>query len=187
MIGYDWSVEIKVFNVHKRELNATPEQAGALINSLASKEDALWPINSWPRMKFDRTLQIGAEGGHGPIRYFVKEYEPGRLITFRFTSPKGFDGFHGYEVIAVPGQSVVLRHTLRMTARFPATVTWPVIFRPLHNALMEDSLATAQASLGHHPQMSPWSPWVRFLRWAMSGGKANKQMTPVGCTQGNQT
>ena len=130
-------------------------------------------------MKFDRPLQVGAVGGHGPIRYFVGEYEPSQSIKFRFTGPKGFDGFHGYEVMAAPGQPVVLRHTLRMTARFPALLTWPVAFKPMHDALMEDSLATAQSSLGQLPQVSPWSPWVRFLRWAMSGGKANKQTKPV--------
>ena len=175
---------MKVINVHECRLTASSGQVGALIDSLASREDALWPTHSWPQMKFDSPLQVGATGGHGPIRYFVEDYKPGQSIKFRFTGPKGFDGFHGYEVIEAPGQPVILRHTLGMTARFPAVLTWPLMYKPMHDALMKDSLATAQASFGQFPQVSPWSPWVRFLRWAMSGGKAVKQMAPVSRSQG---
>ena len=101
-------------------------------------------------------LGVGANGGHGPIRYFVEAYTPGESITFRFTGPKGFDGFHGFELVSGPNQRVVLRHTLSMTTHGPAVVSWPLVFRPMHDALIEDSLATAQESLGgdsHHPTM----------------------------------
>ena len=90
---------MRVINVHERELLATPEQVGALIDSLASDEDALWPNHSWPRMAFDRPLCVGATGGHGPVRYFVGEYVPGQAIRFHFTGPKGFSGYHGYEMV----------------------------------------------------------------------------------------
>lgn len=49
---------MKVLNVHKRILPEV-EQAKVLIDSLASKEDALWPSNAWPRMVFDRPLVSG--------------------------------------------------------------------------------------------------------------------------------
>lgn len=169
---------MKVINTHERELDAAPEQVGALIDSLASAEDVLWPKQSWPRMGFDRPLGVGATGGHGPVRYFVEEHTPGQSVRFCFTGPKGFNGFHGYEVIRTARQSVVLRHTLKMTTQGSTMLSWSFIFRPLHDALIEDSLATAQASLGYAPRMRPWSPWVRFLRWAMSGGKARSQVTP---------
>jgi len=174
---------MKVVNIHECEFKCTPGQVGVLIDSLASKEDALWPVHSWPRMKFDRPLQVGAAGGHGPIRYFVEEYNPGRSIRFRFTGPRGFDGFHGYEIVDTHRQSVVLRETLKMRVHGPALFSWPFIFRPLHDALIEDSLATARVSLGQKPRMRPWTPWVRFLRWAMSGAKAPIQGTPHGRTQ----
>ena len=74
-------------------------------------------------------------------------------------------------------KSVLLRHTIEMTIHGPAFLTWPLIIRPLHDALLEDSLATAQASLGMIPQMRVWSPWVKFVRWAMSGGKTQSQIT----------
>jgi hypothetical protein len=64
---------MEVINMHERELEAGPVQVGALINPLASKQDGLWPVHIWPRMEFDRSLGVGAKGGHGPMRYFVVE------------------------------------------------------------------------------------------------------------------
>jgi hypothetical protein len=169
---------MKVVNIHEREIKANHEQVGALIDSLSSEDDRLWPNHSWPRMKFDHPLSVGAKGGHGPIRYFVEEYKPGQAIKFRFTIPKGFNGFHRYDVVKSTQQSVLLRHTIEMTLHGSAFLTWPLIIRPLHDALLEDALATAQASLGLFPQMRAWSPWVKLIRWVMSGGKAQSQITP---------
>jgi hypothetical protein len=168
---------MKVVNVHERELRATAEQVGRLIDSLASSYDRLWPVQ-WPRMSFDRPLGVGAAGGHGPIRYDVEEYTPGRSVRFRFTGPRGFDGFHGYEVCAASAQSVVLRHTLRMRIRGPALLSWPLVFRPLHDAVIEDSLAAAEAALGQETRPRGWSAWVKLLRWLLSGGKAGPQVAP---------
>ena len=167
-----------IINIHEREIQASREQVGALIDTLASRDDALWPDHSWPRMIFDRPLRVGARGGHGPIRYSVEEYASGRSIRFRFTGPRGFDGFHAYEVIALEGESSLLRHTLDMTARGVASLSWPLVFRPLHDALIEDSLATAEASLGQPPRMRRWSLWVMVLRLLMSFGKAESQAVP---------
>jgi hypothetical protein len=112
---------MKVRNIHDRELPATAAAVGGLIDSLASPEDALWPKQSWPRMKFDRALGVGATGGM-------------------------------------------------------ALLSWPVLFGPLHDALIEDSLVTAQVSLGQPPQVRPWSLWVKVLRWVLSGRKARAQI-----------
>jgi hypothetical protein len=168
---------MKVLNIHERMLNASPAEVGSLIDSLASDNDILWPKHSWPRMEFDRPLSVDATGGHGPIRYFVEAYTPGHSILFRFLGPKGFEGCHGYELIA-EGDKIILRHTLEMQARGPAVISWPLVFCPMHNALIEDSLARAEASLGLVPTIRPWSPWVRLLRWALSDGKASKQIAP---------
>ena len=169
---------MEVLNVHERELEADPIQIGALIDSLASKEDRLWPKHVWLRMEFDCPLGVGAKGGHGPIRYFIEEYTPRKSIKFRFTGPKGFNGFYGYEVVGSSGSAIVLRHTLEMTTHGLAVLSWPVVFRPLHDALIEDSLATAQVSLGRTPKIQAWSLWVKILRWVISGGKAHTQVKP---------
>jgi hypothetical protein len=129
---------MKVLNIHERELEADAARIGALIDSLASKEDRLGPKYVWPRMEFDRPLGGGANGRHGPIRYFVEAFTPAESITFRFTGPKGFDGFHGLEIVSGPNQRVVLRHTLSMTTHGPAVVSWPLVFRPMHDALVEE-------------------------------------------------
>ena len=90
---------MKVLNIHERKFSASPEKVGALIDSLSSREDTLWPKQAWPRMEFARTLSVGAVGGHGPIRYYVEAYTPGKSIRFRFTRPRGFSGYHGYGVL----------------------------------------------------------------------------------------
>lgn len=176
---------MKVLNVHERELQAGPDRVGALVDSLASRDDSLWPRHAWPLMEFDRPLSVGARGGHGPIRYFIEEYVPGESIKFRFTGPRGFDGSHGYEWMRTTADTAVLRHTLEMTTHGLAVLSWPVVYQPMHDALIEDSLATAEASLGHAPHIQPWSLWVRFLRWVISGGKARAQVTPNQRLQGN--
>jgi hypothetical protein len=168
---------MKVRNIHEPNFHVT-EPLGSLIESLASDQDALWPIESWPRMVFDRPLGVGATGGHGPIRYFVDAYRHGESIRFRFTGPTGFNGWHGYEIVQTGTEKVILRHTLEMTTSGLAILSWPIVFRPLHDALIEDSLAKAEASLGHHPTVRPWSFWVKFLRWVVSRGKARQQVTP---------
>ena len=90
---------MKVINIHSREYPVSSKEVGLLLDSLSSKNDLLWPHHLWPRMKFDKPLSVNATGGHGPIRYYVKKYEPGKLVQFHFTGPSGFDGYHGYEVI----------------------------------------------------------------------------------------
>lgn len=169
---------MKVLNIHERELEANREQVGALIDSLGSEDDRLWPNHSWPRIQFDRPLSMGADGGHGPIGYSVEEYNPARSIKFRFTKPKGFKGLHAFEVLNKTQQSVSLRHTIEMTIHGSAFLTWLLIFQPLHDALLEDALATAEASIGMIPKMQAWSPWVKIIRWVISGGKSRSQISP---------
>jgi hypothetical protein len=158
---------MKVANIHSRAYRASMAEVGTLLDSLASREDLLWPVDSWPAMRFDRALGIGARGGHGPIRYSVAEYEPGRRVRFQFDAPSGFNGYHEYRVEAVAGETSQLTHELRMQARGIAQVTWPLVFRPLHDALIEDSLAKAAWNLGEEAKTRRWSRRVRFLRSLM--------------------
>ncbi len=157
-----------VQNVHEREFDLSPAAVGSLIDSLASSNDSLWPNDKWPPMRFDRALAVGGRGGHGPIRYSVEEYQPGRLILCRFLAPHGFDGTHRYEVAGERGRTV-LRHVLEMDTTGLASLSWILVFRPLHDALIEDSLDKAAISLGNAPRNAArWSISVRVLRHALT-------------------
>jgi hypothetical protein len=155
---------VKVTNVHQRLLAASPERVGALIDALASPADAMWRQQDWPRMMFDGPLAIGAAGGHGPIRYFVESYTPGHSIRFRFTRPAGLNGWHGLKVLDATASHCVLEHRIEMRTEGWAVLTWPLVFGPLHDALIEDALSLAQESLGLAPHKVPWSWHVRLLR-----------------------
>lgn len=157
-----------VYNVHERLLPAKRSEAGALIDTLASSDDKLWPQGNWPSMVFDRPLTAGAVGGHGPVRYTVAAHVPSHWVRFTFSGPRGFHGFHEYAALAVDEKHTLLRHTLAMAVRGPARLTWPLIFRPLHDALLEDSLDRAElACSGAVTRPAQWSRYVRLLRGLM--------------------
>lgn len=153
-----------VRNMHEHRFAASPAAVGKLIDSLAGKEDCLWPKQAWPPMRFDRPLGVGADGGHGPIGYIVEAYRPGSAIRFRFTRPAGFIGYHEYSVVSHANRAI-LRHFLEMRLKGGALCSWPLLFRPLHDALIEDSLDRAEWELtGAIRRKALWTARVRFLR-----------------------
>ena len=158
-----------VLNVHEREIPASPEAVGALIDSLASDQDRLWPRDAWPSMRLNQPLGVGASGGHGPVRYSVTDYEPGRRVEFQFTGPAGFHGHHSFSVIRKTKQSTVLRHELTLSPRGAAILTWPIFFRPLHNALIEECLDRAELSVSRKSGFpNRRSVWTKILRASLS-------------------
>lgn len=153
---------MRVRNVHRRHL-ADAATGAALLAGLATHDDRLWPRDRWPAMRLERGLTVGSRGGHGPVRYHVVASEPGKFVRFRFEAPRGFDGTHGFEL--TPDGSATLVHVLEARLTGPARITWPLVFRPLHDALIEDALDRAErASGGTAAEPARWSPWVRFLR-----------------------
>ena len=153
-----------VLSVHRRRLAARMVLAGQLIDGLGSRGELLWPHDSWPRMRFDRVLQVGADGGHGPIRYEVSEYQPGRRVVFRFKRPPGFDGTHAFDLLPYAGGGCELVHTLDMEVGGLAALRWSLVFGPLHDALLEDALDRASALTGTAFRPATWNLWVRVLR-----------------------
>jgi len=154
-----------VYNVHERLLAAKGSEVGALIDALSSGDDPLWPRGDWPAMRFDRPLGVGAIGGHGPVRYTVAAPVPGTWVRFTFSGPRGFHGFHEYAALAVDEDHTWLRHTLAMRTRGPARLTWPLLWRPLHDALIEDSLDRAEsACAGAVAHPATRGRYVRLLR-----------------------
>lgn len=159
-----------ISNVHQRAYPVPPAELGRLLDTLASGRDRLWP-DRWPPMEFSTPLGVGADGGHGRIRYRVTAYEPGRRVEFRFTPATGLTGGHFAEVLDGdhPGSSV-LRHTavVDRTASPRMRVLWPLAIRWLHDACVEDLLDKAAVELGHPPARPVrWSRWVRLLRAVM--------------------
>lgn len=155
-----------VHNVHRRAIDVTPQQLGALIDGLAGPGDRLWPADRWPAMRLDRPLQVGARGGHGPIRYWVEHYEPGQRVRFRFVRPRGLDGFHELHLVTSPDhRSPELVHVLDARLHGLGRLSWPLVYRPLHDALLEDALDNAERECtGTVTTPTTWRPRVRRLR-----------------------
>jgi hypothetical protein len=157
-------VAVRLDNVHERSFPVAPEAAGSLLEGLSGRPDPLWPEGPWPPMRLDRPLGVGADGGHGPIRYRVEQYEPGSRITFRFTGPPGLTGTHEWRVAAAP-DGCLLRHAVAGRATGVMLLAWPLVYRPLHDALIEDALDKAEQALtGGVARPRSWSWWVRLLR-----------------------
>lgn len=108
-------------------------------------------------------------GGHGPIRYEVVAYEPGRRVEYDF-SPEGLglSGSHWFEV--VPNEAgVVFRHVIHGRAGPLAWLRWQPVIRWLHDALVRDALDNAERQLtGRIERPARYNRWVRLLRRARS-------------------
>ena len=130
-------------NVHERVINAPIESLGALLDGLGQKDDRLWPSQSWTPMVLDRPLAVGADGGHGVIRYYVSEYEPGRRVRFTFRPRTGIIGAHELSLDTLDDERTRIRH----------------------DAVVEDLLDNAEReATGSVARPASWSPRVRVLR-----------------------
>jgi len=157
---------MRVVNVHQRLLHASPERVSELLASLGSPGDRLWPRNGWPRMSLDGPVAPGAAGGHGPIRYRVESWEPGRMVRFRFHRMRGVEGWHAFEILDATAHHCVLEHRMEATLTGRMALKWAFAIRPLHDACVEDVLSQAQASLGETPRAMPRTLRVQLLlRW----------------------
>lgn len=154
---------MRVFNVHERQIRAPPVAVGALLVHLGQRDDALWPIDRWLPMRLDRPVAIGARGGHGPVRYVVSAYKAPRRVRFQFLAPRGFCGYHEFEIVPGRDAGTCLRHIVNMDIRGPALLSWPLLYRPLHDALIEDALTRAERTVDKDAPAVPWSPYVRAL------------------------
>ena len=169
---------MKIYNVHDRFWNREAGSPGPVLDSLASDDDRLWPHENWPPMKMDRPLGPGASGGHGPVRYGVADYQPGKKVLFAFVDSglsKGLNGCHFFEVVD-KGDRLGLRHVIEAQAGVFTMIRWLLLIRPLHDALLEDALDKVERELtGGVARPARWSFWVRMLRKALAGGRSEQE------------
>ena len=161
---------MKVHNLHTRIIPQPRHTLGLLMATLATKNDQMLAIDKWPRMRLDKGLVPGSRGGHGPIRYFVSEYNEGESITFTFDM-KGFDGFHQFELNELDDERTQLRHIIDMKTSGWATFKWALAIRWLHDAFIEDAFDRVESYFNPNIIHAEWSWWVKVVRWMMSRSK----------------
>ncbi|MEU6777193.1 DUF2867 domain-containing protein [Streptomyces sp. NPDC046759] len=159
-----------VRNVHERVIDAPAVTVGALLDRLSAADDPIFPAPAWPRMRLDGPLCVGADGGHGRIRYHVTAYEPGRRVRFDTPPGDGLDGYHELTVAPLGAERCRVRHVLECEARGLLRLQWACVIRHVHDTMIEeifDNIERAAADGVTRPMR--WSPWVRLLHrlgWA---------------------
>lgn len=154
-----------VLNVHERRVPVPPTKLAPLLEGLSGPHDQLWPSARWPAMVLDRPLGVGARGGHDPVRYVVCGHARGQWVRFRFRAPRGLLGWHEFTVHPTDDGGSVLRHTLTARLTGSARLSWPLFFRWLHDALLEDAMDNAErVVVGAVATPARWNAYVRLLR-----------------------
>ena len=155
---------MKVLNIHKRTIHQPKNKVSELLKTLSTENDLIWPKENWPEMKFKDGIQVGAKGGHGPIRYTVEKYDPNEIIQFRFSKPIGFNGIHKFEIKELSDKQTELKHTIDMNTEGKATLKWLFVIRSLHNALLEDGFDKLENIFSNEKRHSEWNIWVKMIR-----------------------
>ena len=159
---------MKVLNIHKRTINQPKDKVTELLKTLSTENDRIWPKEKWPEMKFKEGIQIGAKGGHGPIRYTTEKYNPNEIIQFRFLKPNGFNGIHKFEIKELDKEKTEIKHTIDMNTEGKGTLIWTFAICSLHNALIEDGFDKLENNFSDNRKSTEWNIWVKFLRKQIS-------------------
>lgn len=158
---------MRVINIHKRNIHQPKQKIIELIETLSTDEDKVWPIKSWPAIRLMDGLKEGSQGGHGSIRYSVHKYVSGKLILFKFSEPKGFNGFHKFEITEIENDLTEVMHTIEMNTSGTGIFTWVVVIRWLHDALIEDTFDNIENYFSTKKKKTMWSFWVKLLRYLL--------------------
>ncbi|WP_405705459.1 DUF2867 domain-containing protein [Streptomyces sp. NBC_00069] len=160
-----------VRNIHQRIVQAPADTVGALVDRLATPDDPLFPTPVWPAMVLDRPLAVGADGGHGRVRYRVAAYEPGRSVRFDTTDPGIGEGHHRFDVEPLGPDSCRVVHVLELTMGAVAFALWKLAIQPVHDTMVEETFDNAErAALGRlpHPpaRRTPRALLLNRIFWA---------------------
>lgn len=163
---------MRIINIHTRHIAAPAARIWPLLLTLGSSNDLVWPHEDWPRMKLDRPMQTGADGGHGPIHYRVSICEPAQRIRFEFT--QGSVGFH--EVTLEDTEiGCLLTHTINTRPSLGFFFKWHFIIHFMHDAVIEDLFDKLQVQIEPLTQRSRWNMYVQFLR-KLAGGTTQPRL-----------
>ena len=152
-------------NVHERVINAPSSPWAPCRWTWGRRTTASGPSQGWTPMVLDRPLALGADGGHGAIRYYVSEYEPGRRVRFTFRPRTGIIGAHELSLDALDDERTRIRHVLIGRTRGAMRLMFSAVVEPLHDAVVEDLFDNAEREVtGSVIRPTSWSPRVRVLR-----------------------
>lgn len=150
-------------NVHERTIEAPADRVGELFDRLGGPDDRIWP-RAWTPMRLDRPLRVGADGGHGSVRYGVIEHDPGRRVCFLFRPETGIDGFHEFSVEPLGEERCRVRHIL-LGRPMGAMKIIGLAVVTLHDALLEDLLDNLEREVtGTVRSPAAWSFGTRVWR-----------------------
>ena len=172
----------RIHNIHTREIAAPATVVGEMLDTVGSADDRLWATDIWVAepVVFDRPLGVGAEGGHGSIRYSVVEYEPGRRIVFEFSPGGGLSGTHRFELEALGPHRSRLTHVLEAeTSRWMRPVV-PVLIG-WHDAMVETALDGAElGATGSLERRTRIPLWLRIVNGTeIAIGRALGKLPPA--------
>lgn len=154
-----------MLNIHERVIAAPAEAVAPLLETFGQPNDQLWPFDDWVPLKLDRPLAVGADGGHGPIRYHVTDYQPGKKVTFTFHPRTGLIGTHELTLETLGPNRCKMTHILDAQPTGLMRVAVPLFVLSLHNAVLEDLLDNAQRHAeGTVPSPARWTWWVKLWR-----------------------
>lgn len=155
---------MKVTNIHQRDYNQPVTVISEILDTLSTRNDRLWPNEIWPPMILNNGLEINSFGGHGPIGYYISNYDYGKSIEFTFTKPTEYIGTHKFDIIEMTDNTTQLRHTINMNLNLKGIVTWYFAIKWLHDALLEDCLDKVHNQFNEIKVQSPHNFWARTLR-----------------------
>jgi hypothetical protein len=177
----------KIENVHAREIQAPVSLVGDILDTLGSPGDRVWAGDIWVAepVVFDRRLGVGADGGHGSIRYSVVEYQPGRRIVFRFSPGGGLSGSHGFGLEPVGPDHTRITHFLDaqlspwMRPLVPILIGW-------HDAMVETAFDRVELeATGSLERRTRIPRWLRIAnRTEIAIARALGKIPPRGARAG---
>ncbi|MFB7054874.1 DUF2867 domain-containing protein [Streptomyces vinaceus] len=160
-----------VRNVHERIIHAPADRVGALLDRVSAADDPLFPTPVWPAMVLDRPLGVGADGGHGRVRYRVTAYVPGRSVRFDTTGQAMGQGYHRLDVEPLGPDRCRVVHVLELAMPMGPFLQWKAAIQPVHDTMIEEVFDNVErAALGRPPlvptRRPPRALLVNRLFWA---------------------